>query len=316
MEPTTSDKWTTLSRLVREGCAYFYRNRDRNTLQQYITHMVHWSLTDLVAAILTDRHSLDTSQELMVHYTSVPALFSMLDENALRLFDSDNLNDPNEGNFFVHNLDIPDRFGWACPTSLPHAYIASFIIPSSSEPRNDYLVYWRTYGKDGIGCSIALLPPPSHVWKVLYGEEQVRSTRELVVQLLDILDPLARIDDTLGQYLADTVWRALGCLTYLYKDEAYSYEHECRVVVSHSDLQPHEVLFEYSKPETRPLVRHYYLLRALPLHDLLSSSYTSITFGPAVTGVAALKRSVGLALRKLNLYGVQITESGISYRRS
>ena len=262
-------------------------------------------------------HALPEPQHLVIHYTSIANMFCMLDKGVILLYDSDNANDPNEGTFFSTYLDIPSEFSWARQPTISHAYTASFVIPADGEKRNDNLVYWRTYGREGGGCSLELLAPPSRVRKVLYGPEAVQKTRMVLLPVFEILDRLARIDDTVREHMATTVWHALGAIRYLYKDQAYEYENECRFVIPSVEVKPHEVSFDYGDSARLPArVRHYYKHEALSLADLLKSSDTSITFGPTVKDTSILERSLTILLQRMKLYGVKIRPSEIAYRGS
>lgn len=105
-------------------------------------------------------HMLAVSEsEYVIHYTSIPALVSMLqnagygeEQSSLRLYDSSHFNDPDEGMFFDRNLILLNGHKILEVESAPHAYIASFIIPHREKDMTDNLVFWRTYEKKEWGA--------------------------------------------------------------------------------------------------------------------------------------------------------------------
>ena len=142
-------------------------------------------------------HNVDTDKtSVVVHYTSLHALFSMLhgsaepsrrpsladpgaypdppaktpanqeaptDRRYLRLYDCANLNDPLEGAYFLKELvGMQDTLGILEYVLQVPAYITSFVTPIQNENNRtnnkarDNLVFWRLYGQEGRGCSISI----------------------------------------------------------------------------------------------------------------------------------------------------------------
>ena len=114
-------------------------------------------------------HSVDgLRSNLVIHYTGVDTIVAMLSRAAnrqdafLRLNASSTFNDPGEGEFFSRQLAIPNKHCWVKEKEwdTSHAYVVSFIIPDDKTDLSDDLVFWRTYGREGEGCSLVLSVPP------------------------------------------------------------------------------------------------------------------------------------------------------------
>lgn len=268
----------------------------------------------------------DYSKTKVIHYTGIDVIVSMLqnvaEENAqdwLRLYDSVHLNDPDEGNYIVRWL--PEEYAWLKKKDLPHAYIASFIIPSSDHEKKmeDNLVFWRTYGKQGEGCSLSLSVPCSQLKRVIYGKEKTERTIKLLNPVLDCLEPL--IDkEPIREELSRIVWKHLDRFRYLYKSEAHEYENECRFVVGQSELKAEEdeekIRFEFQYQNgSSPRVRHYYEHEKLAVKNLLVSGST-ITLGPCVDYPYNMRYYLESLKKRANLLGPEIRISRIPYRKS
>lgn len=294
-----------------------------------------------------ERHKLAEAdggeEEVFIHYTSIATLVSMLqnastsDEDegsSLRLYDSVHLNDPDEGNYFTRNLNLPKEYDWLNEKDplqkrniqekrdKPHAYVASFIIPDAEKDMGDNLVFWRTYGREGEGCSLSLKVPRGQLKKVLYGAEGVKETWKLLSPVLDFLSPLVRthkqrIKKDIQKKLAKAVWESLEGIRYLYKSEAYDYEKECRFVFLESDIpNKDEICFEYQEQNNSPVrIRHYYENKYLKTNKLLATGST-IMLGPCVPYPHNIRYYLEALKRKVNLLGPKINISTIPYRKS
>ena len=158
-------------------------------------------------SIEDSHHTIDqpirNDRNFVIHYTSIAALVSMLQDvsreepkdqeakcpeepegkKALwRLYDSLHLNDPEEGVLLSRHLRLPRKHAWLKESEVSHAYIASFILPDDNPKKDvdDNLVFWRTYGREGEGCSLSLPIPRCHLRRVLYGRQQLKCTIDLL----------------------------------------------------------------------------------------------------------------------------------------
>lgn len=137
----------------------------------------------------THRVESDETEIYLVHYTSLATLYSIIEKQiewtrrheqstgpprgvapqetslevdilpelgpCFRLYDSAHVNDPQEGRYFTHH--VPEEHKWLEQFDTHRAYIGSFILPrTTTDDAGDNLVFWRTYGREGEGCSISL----------------------------------------------------------------------------------------------------------------------------------------------------------------
>ena len=302
-----------------------------NLALAYVTEIVCPPLRDVLNNLRI--HKVDESEigedKLVVHYTSIAALVSMLQDASkgnnksfLRLYDSVHLNDPDEGNFFDRYSNLPEKYDWLGNKEVSHAYITSFLLPKSEEDMSNKLLFWRTYGEEGDGCSLSIPVPRCQLQKVLYGPESVELTVKELGSVLDLLDPLLEIDklsirESIQKKLAETVWESLERVRYLHKNEAYEYENECRSVVAESNiLEKDKIRFEEQDRNNSPgRIRHYYEREALEIKNLLITG-SSIMLGPCVARVAHpynMEYYLKTLMRRANLYGPEIKTSKIPY---
>lgn len=286
---------------------------------------------------------------MVIHYTSIATLVTMLQDagecrlrsedtrtvdqiseeadrenqaSYLRLYDSVHLNDPDEGDHLRRHLT--PKYDWLSEDDLGHAYISSFITPKDQDENGpdarDDLVYWRAYGQDGEGCSLSLYCRRNLLRKVVYDPDESRRTASILMPVLDSVIPLTQIGHELRQrvrrQLADTVWKSLARLRYLYKSKAYEYENECRFVVPETEIPDKaRVHLEYQdRPGVPGRIRHYYEDPALRVTGQLLTSNSRITLGPCVPHRDNVRYCIDKLKQQAGL-GPTVTFSEISYRR-
>ena len=266
---------------------------------------------------------------LVFHYTGVKTVEALvrgiahLQSASLRLYNSGDFNDPDEGEFFTRNLALPTSNRWILEGNTSHSYVASFVIPDATNDLSDDLRFWRSYGKDGEGCSLALNIPLDRLRNVLYGVRHVKRVRPILFAFLDILRPLAFVSDrrlrpSIRRCLATGVWNALAGIKYLYKSEAYCYENECRVVVPESVVPREEIKFQCDeKGEILPVPKHYVEDPDLESVRILATG-SRIVLGPSVKGRDNLRFYLETLKRLTRRAGSdpRITASQIVYRRT
>ncbi len=311
--------------LVRDTIRLF--QQDRTNLSGYVGGVVLPRLEDVLKQISSEidyLHHLDSGSgtNYVVHYTSIDTVISLL-ENAsqgkpasLRLYDSVHFNDPEEGNYL--SACLPQKHGWALHTEPSHAYVASFIIPDAKnkDDASNSLMFWRTYGQEGLGCSLRVNVASSQLRRVLYGKRHAQRAIVKLRPVLDSLKPLASMQEDVRQMLASQFWEYLGRVRYLYKSEAYQYERECRLVVYFSDAQPKDICFERKLiGDGRVLLRHYHEHNDLTIQNMVVSG-SRITIGPCVSDATDLCRSLEILRDRAGLTAqLSVTRSGIPYRR-
>ena len=336
------ERMENLKTFVEAGREYFDRHGDLNL--GYITNTVIPALQNVLQDLCLEiekRHKIEPTNERyidVIHYTSIGTLVSMLqqevknkqnatkdEQNAsLRLYDSVHFNDPDEGNYFFEHLDL-SKYDWLGEQKESHAYIASFIIPDSdnNEDMSDNLVFWRTYGREGEGCSLKLRIPRDRLRKVFYGPGEVNATWQNLQPVLDVLYPLVSIrkrslKEKVQKELAKAIWKSLASLRYLYKSEAYEYERECRFVIPELDATDKDkICFEYQdQNNSPPYLTHYYEDDDLKVKKILTSG-SAVTLGPSVPYRSDVSNCVKIMRDRAGLeHRLQIKTSGISYRKS
>ena len=330
------EKIERLRALVETGRDRFDKDGDLD--QRYVTGIVVPALGDVfkdLTSQIEERHMLGDNEvaesNYVIHYTSITSLVSMLNraadcdgKSSLRLYDSAHFNDPDEGNYFDRNLDLLKGNKLLATKSAPHAYIASFIVPDTEKDMSNNLVFWRTYGKEGRGCSLKLRVPSCHLRKVLYGRNHVRRTDQLLKSILDVIydslcplmsihvQPIAEVQEVLIRSVAGHVER----LRYLYKSDAYDYERECRIAIPESEVDRDSICFEYEEQDNSAVrIRHYFEIHDLDVKDLLVTD-SLITLGPCVPNPSNVRYYLETLLHKIGLYGTKVRVSKIPYRES
>ena len=264
----------------------------------------------------------------VTHYTSLAAATSMLRDLAygqgatLRLYDSSHCNDPDEGAHLVRELTSNVEHRWLEQGSgVGHAYIMSFVSDKKGRDMSDDLVFWRTYGRDGKGCSMTVDVRRQLLRQVLYEPAEVQAAKMTLLPILDAVTPLARADEDCAKTISGTIWKRLAGVRYLYKDMAYHHEQEYRVAIpgDSPEIRLGGVRFEtYEEGGSIVEVRHYCEIADLGLRKLLASN-SKLILGPSVND----RYSVRLYFEDLRgqarandpgIHNFPIQESQIRYR--
>ena len=309
-----------------------------NLVRPYIELKILPLLRGALADILPDikrRHEVHPDRTnhraAGIHYTTIGVLMQMLQcqqrptRATLRLHDSMHLNDPDEGNYLPRRISGESQFAWLGDrrqllqqdeiggTVDEIAYIASFV---AGDAASDNLVFWRTYGREGKGCSILCSVEAMYLQQVLYGED-IRQTIELLRPVLDSITPIVAVnDESIRDLLAATVWSSLRGILYLYKSTAYAYEHERRYVLPSSEVDPADIYYKYQDtPFGMPRIRHYLERPELSINDLLPSG-SLITIGPCVPQPNHVRRRLSIIARRALEGQPEIRLSEISYRQT
>ena len=302
---------------------------------RYLSELVLPKLNTVMEQVCQDierHHSFDPSSEGVTlrvsHYTSLAAVTLMMrglangEETTLRLYDSAHCNDPGEGTFLVRELSSSGKYRWLDRGSeVGHAYITSFVEGEDLTDVGDDLVFWRSYGDNGKGCSLTLNVPQILLRRVKYGQSGMEETRRGILPVLDAVAPLAQANDEFASAISETIWRGLERVRYLYKESAYRHERECRVLKpgNPSGAESDDVHFEaFGQDAPLPRVRHYREERALSLRNLLTSE-SKLVLGPSIKDrysfrlyLEDLKRQARMKVPAL--YDFEVALSTIRYR--
>ena len=280
----------------------------------------------IICSRIEKRHKIKKSKhDYVIHYTSMSTILSILQNasgSSIRLYDSVHFNDPEEGNYLTRS--ILKRYEWLNKTDVRHAYIASFILPKEGkDDMNDNLVFWRTYGQEGEGCSLSLYTPPL-LYEVSYGNDSpnIPYTKNKLRSILDLLDPLEidrpSIPEKVQEIFAKSIYKSLERIRYLYKSKAYEHENECRFIFLESDIvNKDKIHFEYrDRGNHSAYIRHYYEHRHLQIKKLLRSG-SVITLGPCVPYRDDVRECIEILKDRIKIRGfsTEIRPSGILYRK-
>ena len=324
---TTIDE---LADIVAKSSEYLVsENLDVAYIESRVVPALRAALEEAVSTI-SERHKvapadLEGGVEL-AHYTSMRVLYEMLSRvDTLRLYDSIHLNDPDEGRYLTRHIASMSQYDWMVDplelvlsgqsgvSEVENAYVTSFVAGRNVQ---DNLVFWRTYGHEGTGCSIVCSVDTEILNRVIYGEKELEPTIDSIRPVLDCLAPIvAKISTAMHVSLVTQVWKSLMKIAYLYKSSAYKYEKEYRVVVLESDVKPEDVKFHYRDSATgSPRIRHYVERSELNIDTILPSA-SLVTIGPCVPFADDVRRRLSMIANSSGLTGrPEITSSKISYR--
>ena len=310
------------------------RGVDARELRRLLQHIVVPRLNDVFRAkfIEIDKfHYLGNDATEILHYTSLDMLVSVLRDKAegketfVRMYDSFHLNDPEEGQYLVRRIEPIDQLGWFREKDNLHAYIASFVIPDDNKDQElrdeDNLTYWLAYGRQGRGCSIRYPVSHNRFRRVLYGQQDVTRTLERLdlTSIWDCLNPLTNnpnqeVCRTARDTLAEITKINIARILYLYKDDAYKYEQECRAVKSILEIADGDIQFERLEHLASPdSIRHYYEDSDLSIDRILVTG-SLITIGPLVPRPSNVMYYINTLLEKARLRGPRVEISKIPYQ--
>ena len=295
-------------------------------------------------------HDLGASREEpkdLIHYTKLATLIAILENQAkakeadqaeadeanpaearesyLRMYDTFHLNDPEEGQLLIRHMSQRDRDGWFAWDDESHAYVASFIIPYDCKNKErgdqDNLKFWLVYGQRGRGCSIRFPAESNRFRRVVYGRKYAKRTVQSLdlASIWNLLKPLMDGRDrafrrAATEILSEAMWRNLARIRYLYKDDSYDYEQECRLVRSVLDVKKEEACFEsWEATDIQLSIRHYYEDEDLRIDRILVTNST-ITLGPLVRHPASTKYYINTLLERAGLRGPKVDISQIPYQ--
>lgn len=260
----------------------------------------------------------------------------------LRMYSSARSNDPDEGRYLFEHcaskvpttgeslttylLDEPATESQTARPKPPYAYLTSFIVPKS-KPEHDAnnLIFWRTYGRDGHGCSLTVTIAPEELRRVLYGHEKARNACKEITVALDnireIIQEIQAIDSQVGskairKWINTTLSTRIQAIAYLYKNDAYAYENEARIVRIPGGSQPECPRIEFmGHPKNGTTTRYLDIpqLSTNPSTGIFRSG-SVITLGPQVPNPIHAEHDIRTLLRRAGIHGTVVRRSEIAYR--
>ena len=310
------------------------REVDGRELRLRLQHIVVPRVNDVFRAKfveIDEFHNLGEDATEVIHYTSLDMLVSVLRDKAeekeafVRMYDSYHLNDPEEGQYLVRRIEPIDQSGWFRENRNLHAYIASFVVPDDNKDQElrdeDNLKYWLAYGQRGRGCSIRFPVSRIPFRRVLYGQQQVTRTlgRLDLTSIWNCLNPLTNnqnqeVSGIAHSLLSEIMRNNIARILYLYKDDAYKYEQECRTVKSVLEIDDEDIRFERLERLASPDgIRHYYEDSDLSIDRILVTG-SLITIGPLVPRPYNVMYYINTLLEKARLRGPSVEISKIPYQ--
>ena len=263
----------------------------------------------------------------LAHYTSLEAIVSMLQASngGLRLSDSDTMNDPDEGRAtrdgrFILKL-LEDEFGkdswvWKRYSS---AHLCCLVGIDGEKKRDievgDNLLFWRLYGNECRGVSIAIPPHLSNklvessvVQKVVYTKEpDMKADVAAISRLLGDLNELRRraCKADLWPQICQKVIPACDLLLgqrFLLKRSHYEMEEEYRAVAfvtQGDDEAPEDSRFVPRGRHVRlGRIRTYVQIPELGCESILTTS-SKITIGKSVPHPEVTRETVASMVEQL-----------------
>ena len=319
-----SHNTTNLKSLLQEVKSGEHLLSSPNHIQILFNEAAREDLSRTIDAIAT-RHQVGVGGRTtfrVVHYTSIPAVLSMLENperEHLRMYSTIGSNDPEEGKYVYR--DWPNASVYE-PDQGTHsyAYVASFILPRDQNQASDAannLAFWRSYGREGTGCSLTVIVPEKVLQAVKYGSTETNRLCDTVDHFKRAADAIANELGVSSESLNGMITLAMEKVRYLYKSEAYDYEQECRAVqtpttIEETEMQP---IFDHSGPPGQERVKRYINHPSLASKGLFVTG-SVITLGPTVPHREDTKAYIKQLLEKANLPGTEVTFSEIPYRNS
>ncbi|MBF2754374.1 MAG: hypothetical protein ISN29_03835 [Gammaproteobacteria bacterium AqS3] len=270
----------------------------------------------------------DESLEYFVHYTNMETVYSMLnnlpcetdepphhESRGLRCYDISATNDPNEGKYFLNEIqkkyELPEEI--ITPRKNP-PFSCSFI--GGKKGVEDELMYWQSYGQDGLGCSIALpkIIRPEKIYKVAYEKRALEKCAEEFGGILQRYKGYwkDKLSEENKNAFIEEILEYFVVLRFLYKDSAYKHERESRILIPYQDIGEKEHSFDY-KPATSH-IRKYVDTDALKTKNLLQSG-SIITIGPRVPDLERVRTLFEQLGKQKGLRGPRFVASSIPYRK-
>ena len=304
-----------------------------------------FNLSKECQSILQEKHSVNEGQPLSHYtkFAALDSVLKGGESNHLRLYNVAYFNDPLEGAAFPPALvDGMCEWIYGRKGEIPHEITAEgkkfSVYACAFSARDDHLPLWIAYGNNGDGYNITGTIPNHmkadeksgamqemhrsfiikdkstatnpddariRVYKVLYGDAAKETAKQLSSLLDDLQNALPEKEGEVAKTAKAAVEKILADLRYLYKDEAYQWEEEYRIILVA------EFNDKKMKPDDRTPPRFY--LETPPF--LFAESGGKVTVGPCVAKEAAPELYIRRQLTKNGWHKTtDIVHSKMPYR--
>ena len=221
------------------------------------------------------------------HYTSLQTLEKLSGGSPIRLSNTLNLNDPSEGKLLPQYLDKINydlaAAGISEDFSLP---ITDYFVISFCSDSNDSLPMWQLYAGGSTGCRIGFkLDQFANytICRVIYNKDIIKAFMDDIVRFRNAF---IKADLEVLNLLDATIINKLTQVAFLFKDKAYEYENEVRLLYETSPQTAKEG--EIVEGEIFPR-----LYAELPMNVF----FDYVQLGPKVSDYLASHISLGIEAR-------------------
>lgn len=162
-----------------------------------------------------------------IHYTSLDALYGILNSGEIRLYDLNNMNDPYEFNYIVKKLNLPiseDQIEFF------KRYLFITSLCAYDETTKDDFDMWRLYGKEGKGVAIVfdILNKEDDWFNFLLGKVQYGNSNQESEKLKKAIEVFNDFVINKGMKL-ERIPQLFGFLLMLHKNDIWKNEKEFRL---------------------------------------------------------------------------------------
>lgn len=216
---------------------------------EYYFHLNFESLIKVYPAYLPDGYT-------FVHFTSIKNLHSIINELSIRMYNLNNLNDPNEFKYLIRNFEINEI---EIENIRSNTYVFSMCHSSIFES-DKILQMWLLYGEKGYGCAIEfeILSPNENVHNILLGKVLYGG-----MDLSDYIRAKQRFEEKHNVHVIDK--ELMNLPACLHKKPIFNHEMETRLFypsISHvlaSESLSNESSFKYDFKYNGEIVKYYKL---------------------------------------------------------
>ena len=266
----------------------------------------------------------------IAHYTSMDVIFSLFNEhdqnpnkeNGIRLYDAAGMNDPNEGGNSKRIIDYLEKKGYINKEYAKNNnydekkekekhFICSFV--SGDKKIGDNLMFWQSYGKDGLGCSIQLdlnLNKKLIINKVFYNFDKLRNKAAEFQNEFESDPKKNNISEENQKKINQLFIKGINKWNFLLKSKKYQHEREVRMVVSEERIE--KISYDFKKEG--PYLRKYILKEELLTKNILTPE-SKIIIGPRVKDRKRICDYLEKLAEKKGLYKLNIKPSKVKYQK-